>query len=82
MAAVTGTDLVTDADKFRSATRSSLLRAEELGLKSIASPGLGTAYGAFSYSRAAEMMINTVTERLGGESDSEEVLFVLYSDEA
>jgi len=81
-AAVMGTDLVADADKIRSATRSSLLCAEKLGLKSIASPALSTRVGGFSYSRVAEMMINTVSEHLGGESDSEEVLFVLYSDEA
>ena len=46
-AAVMGTDLVTDTDKIRSATRSSLLRAEKLGLKSIASPGLGTGIRGF-----------------------------------
>ncbi len=46
-AAVMGTDLVTDTDKIRSATRSSLLCAEELGLKSIASPGLGTGIRGF-----------------------------------
>jgi len=45
-------------------------------------PVWAPGYGAFSYSRVAEMMINTVSEHLGGESDSEEVLFVLYSDEA
>ncbi len=81
-AAVMGADLVTDADRIRSATTSSLLRAEESGVKSIAFPALGTGTGGFSFSKAAEIMINTVTEHLRGETDLEEVLFVLYSDEA
>jgi O-acetyl-ADP-ribose deacetylase (regulator of RNase III) len=81
-AAVMGTDLVTDVDKIRSATKSSLLRAEELGLKTIAFPALGTGVGGFSYSKAAEIMIDTVREHLAGVSGLEEVLLVLYSDEA
>jgi len=81
-AAVMGTDLATDADKIRSATQNSLLRAKELTLRSIAFPALGTGVGSFSYSKAAEIMINTVSERLARESGLEEVLFVLYSDEA
>lgn len=81
-AAVMGTDLVTDASKIRSATRSSLLRAEELGLKSIAFPALGTGVGGFPYSRAAEIMIETVQEHLAGGTGLEEVVFVLWGDEA
>ena len=81
-AAVMGTDLVTDADKIRSATMNSLLRAEDLGLKTIAFPALGTGVGGFSYSKAAEIMIDTVREHLAGASDLEEVLFALYSEEA
>jgi O-acetyl-ADP-ribose deacetylase (regulator of RNase III) len=81
-AAVMGTDLVTDGDKIRSATENSLLRAEELGVKSIAFPALGTGVGGFSYSRAAEIMINTVRKHLAGQSGLEKVLFALYGDEA
>jgi O-acetyl-ADP-ribose deacetylase (regulator of RNase III) len=81
-AAVMGTDLVTDGDKIRSATENSLLRAEELGVKSIAFPALGTGVGGFSYSRAAEIMIDTVREHLAGQSGLEEVFFALYGDEA
>lgn len=81
-AAVMGTDLTTDADKIRSATHNSLLRAEELALKSIAFPALGTGVGGFSYAEAAKVMIDTVTQHLAAESGLEEVLFVLYSDDA
>ena len=81
-AAVMGTDLVTDADKIRSATKNSLLRAEELGLKSIAFPALGTGVGGFSYSKAAEVMIDTVREHLAEGSGLDEVILALYGDDA
>lgn len=81
-AAVMGTDLLTDAEKIRSATKNSLLRAEELALKNVAFPALGTGVGGFSYSEAAEIMIDTVSDHLAGESHLEEVRFVLYTDEA
>jgi O-acetyl-ADP-ribose deacetylase (regulator of RNase III) len=81
-AAVMASDLVTDEDKIRSATLNSLLRAEELGLKSIAFPALGTGVGGFPYSRAAKAMTDAVNEHLAGDSCLEEVLFVLYGDEA
>jgi O-acetyl-ADP-ribose deacetylase (regulator of RNase III) len=81
-AAVMATDLATDAGKIKAATKSSLLRADELGLRSIAFPALGTGVGGFPYSRAAQIMIDTVHEHLGGDSSLEEVLFVLYDDEA
>ena len=81
-AAVMGLDLVTDEEKIRTATKNSLLRAEELGLKSIAFPALGTGVGRFPYSKAAEVMIREVQKRLAGESSLEEVVFVLYGEEA
>ena len=81
-AAVMGTDLKTDAEKIRAATRNSLLRAEELGLKSVAFPALGTGVGEFPYEEAAEIMLETVGEHLSGQSGLEQVIFVLYGDEA
>ena len=81
-AAVMATDLATDAEKIKAATRSSLLRADELGLKSIAFPALGTGIGAFPYSKAAEIMIDTVNEHLAGDTGLQEVLFVLYDGKA
>lgn len=81
-AAAMGADLVTDAAKIESATKNSLLRAEELGLHSVAFPALGTGVGRFPYSKAAEIMISAVREHLAGDSGLEEVLFFLYDDEA
>jgi len=81
-AAVMGPDLVTNEEKIRAATKNSLLRAEELGLKSIAFPALGTGVGRFPYSKAAEVMIQEVGEHLAKECSLEEVVFVLYDEEA
>jgi O-acetyl-ADP-ribose deacetylase (regulator of RNase III) len=81
-AAAMGTDLVTDAGKIESATRNSLLRAEELGLASIAFPALGTGVGGFPYEEAARIMVEATRRHLAGEDCLEEVLFVLYDHEA
>ncbi|HDN79088.1 MAG: Appr-1-p processing protein [Chloroflexi bacterium] len=70
------------AQTIRDATKNSLLRAEELGLKSIAFPALGTGVGGFPLREAARIMLQTVREHLAGESGLEEVIFVLYGDEA
>jgi len=77
-----GPDLVTDEEKIRAATKNSLLRAQELGLKRIAFPALGTGVGCFPYSKAAEVMIQEVGEHLAKECSLEEVVFVLYGEEA
>ncbi|MFQ5886187.1 MAG: macro domain-containing protein [Anaerolineae bacterium] len=81
-AAVMGPDLVTDEEKIRAATKNGLLQAEELGLKNIAFPALGTGVGRFPYLKAAEVMIQEVHEHLAKECSLEEVVFVLYSEEA
>jgi O-acetyl-ADP-ribose deacetylase (regulator of RNase III) len=81
-AAVMGTDLKTDAEKIRSATRNSLLRAEELHLKTLAFPALGTGVGGFPKEKAAQIMLEAVREHLAGPSSLEQVIFVLYSEEA
>jgi len=69
-------------ETIRQATRNSLLRAEELGLKSIAFPALGTGVGGFPLKEAARIMIQTVKEHLAEGSCLEKVVFALYSDAA
>lgn len=81
-AAVMGQDLTTDAAKVAAATKNSLLRAEELGLKSIAFPALGTGVGGFPLSQAAEIMISTVREHLQRPTSLSRVVFALFGDEA
>ena len=81
-AAAMGQDLVADAVKVRAATRNSLLRAEELGLASIAFPALGTGVGGFSKAEAAEVMVGEVADHLRGKTGLKEVVFALFDDEA
>ncbi|MEW6233410.1 MAG: macro domain-containing protein [Chloroflexota bacterium] len=81
-AAVMGTDFKTDADKIRQATRNSLKRAQELGLKSIAFPALGTGVGGFPLSECARIMYAEVKEHLAGPSSLESITFALYGQDA
>jgi len=61
-AAVMGQDLQTDAAKIRQATKNSLLRADELGIKSLAFPALSTGVGGFPIAECARIMINEVRQ--------------------
>lgn len=79
-AAAMGQDLVTDAAKVRAATRNALLRAEELGLKNIAFPALGTGVGGLDFNRSASVMVSEARRHLAGGSSLDEVAFVLFDD--
>lgn len=81
-AAVMGQDLRTDADKIRQATRNSLLRAEELGIKSIAFPALGTGVGGFPLAECAQIMLEEVKHFQKRQTEMEKVCFVLFGKEA
>ncbi len=79
-AAAMGEDLVTDADKVRSATRNALLRAEEIGLKSIAFPALGTGVGGLDYDLAARVMVCEARRHVARGSSLEQIAFVLFEE--
>ena len=81
-AAVMGQDLRTDAVKIRQATRNSLLRADELGIKSIAFPALGTGVGGFPMDECAGIMIGEVRKYSAGKAGLERVIFVLFDQPA
>ncbi len=81
-AAVMGQDLRTDAAKIRQATRNSLLRADELGMKSIAFPALGTGVGGFPMDECARIMIGEVRKYSAGKTGLESVIFVLFDQPA
>jgi O-acetyl-ADP-ribose deacetylase (regulator of RNase III) len=81
-AAVMGQDLRTDADKIRQATQNSLRRADELRLKSIAFPALGTGVGGFSLEECARIMLHVVQGHGAAGSSLERVVFVLYDEPA
>jgi O-acetyl-ADP-ribose deacetylase (regulator of RNase III) len=81
-AAVMGQDLTTDSEKIRRATRNSLLRADELVIKTIAFPALGTGVGGFPLGECARVMIDEVMQHLSGETGLEMVIFVLFDEPA
>jgi O-acetyl-ADP-ribose deacetylase (regulator of RNase III) len=77
-AAAMGQDLLTDGRKITDATGNALLRAEELNLKTIDFPALGTGVGGFPVEEAAKVMIETAKSFLTASKSVIEVGFVLF----
>ncbi|HLG51390.1 MAG TPA: macro domain-containing protein [Chloroflexota bacterium] len=75
-AAVMGQDLQTDAEKIRQATTSALAVAEQLGVRSIAFPALGTGVGGFPPAECARIMISAARQHQG--PSVQRVVFVLF----
>jgi len=80
-AAVMGQDLCTDAEKIRQATKTSLIKADELNLKSVAFPALGTGVGGFPINDCAKIMIDVAYE-YNVKKDLKRIIFVLYGQAA
>lgn len=80
-AAVIGQDLQTDDLKIRKATYNSLLRAEELGLESIAFSALGTGVGGYSPEHAAKIMIDEAKKFLINSKSLKQIGFVLFDND-
>ncbi|MBN1367666.1 MAG: macro domain-containing protein [Dehalococcoidales bacterium] len=81
-AAVMGMDFQTDAEKIRKSTYNSLLQADELGIKSIAFPALGTGVGGFPFAECARIMQQEVMDYAKDKTSLEKVVFVLYDEPA
>lgn len=81
-AAVMGQDLQTDAEKIRQATSNSLLRGDELGIKSLAFPALGTGVGGFPLDECARIMIDEIRRHSAGKTGLEKVVLVLFDQPA
>ncbi|KUK82705.1 MAG: putative phosphatase, partial [Pelotomaculum thermopropionicum] len=81
-AAVMGPDLVTDEAKVRTAARNALRQAEELGLKSVAFPALGTGAGGLDFRAASRIMVGEARRHLACGSVLEELVFVLFEEES
>ncbi|MBA7701174.1 hypothetical protein ES703_109907 [subsurface metagenome] len=77
-----GQDLKTDAEKIRQATKNSLLNADELGIKSIAFPALGTGVGGFPLDECASIMISQARQYSAQKTTLERVVFALYDEPA
>jgi O-acetyl-ADP-ribose deacetylase (regulator of RNase III) len=72
----------TTESNLRAATRNSLKRANEKGLKSIAFPALGTGIAGFPIDRCARVMLDEVREHLAHPSSLERIEFVLFDPQA
>ena len=81
-AAVMGPDRETDEKKIYQATKSSLLLADELGLKSIALPAFGTGVGGFPYKESAKAMFKAIEETAFSLKNLQQITFVLWGEEA
>ncbi|HUY29198.1 MAG TPA: macro domain-containing protein [Candidatus Binataceae bacterium] len=64
--------------QLRAATRNSLLRAIEQGLKSIAFPAIGTGIAGFPLERCARVMLDEVRAHLRGATSLKRIEFVLF----
>lgn len=72
----------TSAEIIRSATASTLAKADELGAKSLALVAFGTGVGGFRIDEAARIEVEEVRRHLGGDSGIERVVFAVRGDEA
>jgi O-acetyl-ADP-ribose deacetylase (regulator of RNase III) len=68
----------TTEENLRLSTRSSLLRAKEKGLRSVALPAIGTGIAGFPMRRCAEVMLEEAIAHLRGKTTVTDVRFVLY----
>jgi len=67
-----------DEHKVKCALEAALAKAEELGVRFLAVPGLGTGVGAVPYTEAAKAMISVLKQH---EGNIEEVILVALNDE-
>jgi O-acetyl-ADP-ribose deacetylase len=72
----------TSAEIIRSATASTLAKADELGAKSLALVAFGTGVGGFPLEDAARIEVEEVRRHLGGDSGLERVVFAVHGEEA
>jgi len=68
------------ADSIRLATRSSLMRAEEKAIRSIAFPALGTGVAGFSAAESSAIMLKAVLDHIKIRTSLEKIYFVLFDD--
>lgn len=79
-AAVVGQDLTPTTISIRDATRNSLLKAQELRIKTIVFPALGTGVGRFPVPECARVMLQEVKNFVFKEPVLERVIFILHED--
>jgi len=70
------------AESLRLATRASLMRAEEKGIRSMAFPALGTGAAGFSVAECAPIMLKAALDHIKTRTSLEKIYFVLFDDAA
>ena len=70
------------AESIRLATRASLMRAEEKGIRSMAFPAIGTGAAGFSLAECAPIMLKAVLDHIKMRTSLEKIYFVLFDDAA
>lgn len=81
-AAVMGPDLQTDGSNIHRATRNALIQAQQLGIRSLAFPALGTGVGGFPYDECARAMLRETWRFVAAAGTFEKVIFCLQEDAA
>jgi O-acetyl-ADP-ribose deacetylase (regulator of RNase III) len=83
-AASMGSGTLTTENSLRDATRNALLRAEEMNLKSIAFPAIGTGIAGFPLNKCAEIMQRVIVDHLlhTPNSSLERVILALFHSNA
>ena len=69
-----------DSYNIKKSTENCFKRAEELKLKSIAFPALGTGIGGFPLEECAKIILDVAIKHLSGNSDIEKIYFILFDD--
>jgi len=69
----------TDADKVRKAMKAALTCADEVGVKAMAFPGLGTGVGGLSPDEAAQVMMEVLKEHIDAGTGLRAVDFVAFT---
>ncbi|MDP2685046.1 MAG: macro domain-containing protein [bacterium] len=71
---------LTSEDNLISSIKNGLLRAKELGIKSLAIPAIGTGIGEFPFDTFSQIAIKEVNEFIQNYDQIEKVVFVFSSD--
>jgi len=71
----------TTVEKVSAAVAAALSKCDELGIKSVAFPGMGTGVGGLDPKVAAEAMVNTIVEHISRGTTLEKIILVAYDDE-
>ncbi|QOJ78439.1 ADP-ribose-binding protein [Infirmifilum lucidum] len=69
-------------EKLFNAFKNSLIKADELGLKSIAFPAISTGVYGYPYERCAEVAVKVLLSVVGELRNIERIIFCLYGAEA